>query len=72
MFRFFVMILACANMVFMCKWVCIDKNNNIKKYYFNQTAVTLKIPKHAITIPEVQNNGRKRVLIPGGLFLFIP
>lgn len=70
MFRFFIMVLTCANMVFMCKWVCIDKNNNIKKYYFNQSAVKLEIPKHAISIPEVQNH-RKRVPIPGGLFLFI-
>lgn len=66
MFKFLITVFALVNGVLLCKWVCVDKNNNIKKYYFNQSEVVLELPKREISLPYYQNVklGRK-IRIPG-------
>lgn len=71
MLKLLVILLIFLDGVYMCRWVCIDKNNNIKKRYFNQTEVTLEIPKREITLPEIPKKGRRRIPIPGEKQCFI-
>lgn len=67
------------DVVMTCKWVCIDKNNNIKKHYFDQTKFNLEFHQHEISLPTYNKNqknndkGRKNVdqslPIPGKLLI---
>lgn len=66
MLKLIVNILALINGVLMCRWVCIDNNNIIKRYNFNPHDITLEWPKHEIIITDVTGiPDVKKVSIPG-------
>lgn len=68
MLKFMFVMFVLIDSVLLCEWVCIDRNNNIKKRYFNQSNIEVKIPKKAINVRHFfSKNGLKlsRDAIPG-------
>lgn len=65
MLKLLLIVLVHVNIVLMCRWVCIDENNNIKKHFFNQSKFVVEFPHHDIDLTEFQKRENKK--LPGEL-----